>query len=83
MNDALAIYAPIDTLKHVSDNIRIVDGLVINFGFPWPKLPLPTRPYPQARSSAASRLLNQKERRLRARAMLSSFKFSSRKKLYF
>lgn len=82
MNDALATQKPIDTLKHVSENIGIVDGLVIHFGFPWPKLPFPTRPYRQARSSAASRFLNQKDRRLRARAMLSSCKFFSRKKLY-
>ncbi len=43
MNDALATYAPINTLKRVTDNVWIVDGPVIRFGFPWPKLPFPTR----------------------------------------
>ncbi len=43
MNDALATYAPINTLKRVADDVWIVDGPVIRFGFPWPKLPFPTR----------------------------------------
>lgn len=43
MDDALAAYAPINTLKPVVDNVWIVDGPVIRFGFPWPKLPFPTR----------------------------------------
>jgi hypothetical protein len=43
MNDALATYAPINTLKRVVENVWIVDGPVIRFGFPWPKLPFPTR----------------------------------------
>jgi Domain of unknown function (DUF4336) len=43
MNDALATYAPINTLKRVTENVWIVDGPVIRFGFPWPKLPFPTR----------------------------------------
>jgi Domain of unknown function (DUF4336) len=43
MNDALATYPPINTLKPVVENVWIVDGPVIRFGFPWPKLPFPTR----------------------------------------
>ncbi len=43
MNDALATYPPINTLKPVVKNVWIVDGPVIRFGFPWPKLPFPTR----------------------------------------
>jgi hypothetical protein len=43
MNDARATYAPIDTLKAVTDDVWIVDGPVIRFGFPWPKMPFPTR----------------------------------------
>ncbi len=43
MDDALATYPPINTLKRVTDNIWIVDGPVIRFGFPWPKMPFPTR----------------------------------------
>ena len=43
MSDPLAVYAPINTLKPVVDNIWIVDGPVIRFGFPWPKMPFPTR----------------------------------------
>jgi Domain of unknown function (DUF4336) len=43
MNDALATYPPINTLKRVVENVWIVDGPVIRFGFPWPKLPFPTR----------------------------------------
>lgn len=36
-------YAPINTLKPVSDDVWIVDGPVIRFGMPWPKMPFPTR----------------------------------------
>jgi Domain of unknown function (DUF4336) len=36
-------YPPLNTLKPVADNIWIVDGPVIRFGAPWPKLPFPTR----------------------------------------
>jgi len=43
MNDARATYPPINTLKRVVDNVWIVDGPVIRFGLPWPKLPFPTR----------------------------------------
>lgn len=43
MNDARATYAPIDTLKPVADDLWIVDGPVIRFGMPWPKMPFPTR----------------------------------------
>jgi hypothetical protein len=41
--DARAVYAPINTLKHVADNIWIVDGPVIRFGTPWWRMPFPTR----------------------------------------
>jgi hypothetical protein len=36
-------YPPLDTLKPVADNVWIVDGPVIRFGLPWPKMPFPTR----------------------------------------
>jgi hypothetical protein len=36
-------YPPINTLKPVVDDLWIVDGPVIRFGFPWPKMPFPTR----------------------------------------
>lgn len=38
-----ATYPPLDTLKPVADNVWIVDGPVIRFGMPWPKLSFPTR----------------------------------------
>ncbi|MBX9843433.1 MAG: DUF4336 domain-containing protein [Xanthobacteraceae bacterium] len=41
--DARLVYAPINSLKQAADNIWIVDGPVIRFGMPWPKLPFPTR----------------------------------------
>ncbi len=34
---------PLDTLKGVADNVWLVDGPLIWFGFPWPKMPFPTR----------------------------------------
>ena len=40
---ARATYPPLNTLKPVVDNLWIVDGPVIEFGFPWPKFPFPTR----------------------------------------
>jgi hypothetical protein len=36
-------YAPLNTLKSVADDIWLVDGPVIRFGMPWPKMPFPTR----------------------------------------
>jgi len=42
-DDARATYPPLNTLKPVAENLWIVDGPVIRFGFPWPKLPFPTR----------------------------------------
>ncbi len=36
-------YPPLNTLKSVADNLWIVDGPIILFGMPWPKLPFPTR----------------------------------------
>ena len=43
VDDTLATYPPLNTLKRVAENIWIVDGPVIRFGFPWPKFPFPTR----------------------------------------
>jgi len=40
---AHALYSPINALKPVADSIWIVDGPLIRFGMPWPKLPFPTR----------------------------------------
>jgi hypothetical protein len=36
-------YPPLDTLKSVTDNVWIVDGPVIRFGYLRPKMPFPTR----------------------------------------
>ncbi|WP_114952298.1 DUF4336 domain-containing protein [Sphingosinicella terrae] len=36
-------YDPINRLKPVTENVWIVDGPVIRFGLPWPKMPFPTR----------------------------------------
>jgi hypothetical protein len=36
-------YSPINVLKPVCDDVWIVDGPLIRFGLPWPKLPFPTR----------------------------------------
>jgi hypothetical protein len=36
-------YAPLDTLKPVAANLWIVDGPIIRFGMPWPKMAFPTR----------------------------------------
>lgn len=36
-------YPPLDTLKPVTDDVWIVDGPLIRFGMPWPKMPFPTR----------------------------------------
>lgn len=36
-------YPPLDTLKPVADNVWIVDGPVVRFGMPWPKMPFSTR----------------------------------------
>lgn len=36
-------YPPLNTLKAVAENVWIVDGPVIQFGMPWPKLSFPTR----------------------------------------
>nr|WP_245428884.1 DUF4336 domain-containing protein [Phyllobacterium phragmitis] len=41
--DAHVTYPPLNTLKAVCDNVWIVDGPVIRFGMPWPKMPFPTR----------------------------------------
>lgn len=36
-------YPPLNTLKPVAEDLWIVDGPVIRFGMPWPKMPFPTR----------------------------------------
>jgi hypothetical protein len=36
-------YPPLNTLKPVVDDLWIVDGPIIRFGAPWPKMPFPTR----------------------------------------
>jgi hypothetical protein len=36
-------YPPLGTLKPVAENLWIVDGPIIRFGMPWPKMPFPTR----------------------------------------
>jgi hypothetical protein len=44
MHDAAReTYPPLNTLKPVCDDVWIVDGPVIRFGMPWPKMPFPTR----------------------------------------
>jgi hypothetical protein len=40
---ATGSYEPINTLKRVCDEVWIVDGPIIRFGMPWPKMPFPTR----------------------------------------
>ncbi|HVW65110.1 MAG TPA: DUF4336 domain-containing protein [Nitrosospira sp.] len=37
------VYPPLNVLKPVAQNLWIVDGPVIRFGLPWPKIPFPTR----------------------------------------
>jgi hypothetical protein len=41
--DVEATYPPLNTLKTVARDLWIVDGPVIHFGMPWPKMPFPTR----------------------------------------
>ncbi|WEX10559.1 DUF4336 domain-containing protein [Chelativorans sp. AA-79] len=36
-------YPPLNTLKPVAKDVWIVDGPLIRFGMPWPKMPFPTR----------------------------------------
>ena len=43
MNATYATYPPLNTLKRVADGLWIVDGPIIRFGMPWPKMPFPTR----------------------------------------
>lgn len=38
-----ATYPPLDTAKAVAENLWVVDGPLIAFGMPWPKMPFPTR----------------------------------------
>lgn len=41
--DARATYPPLGTPKPIADDAWIVDGPLIRFGMPWPKMPFPTR----------------------------------------
>lgn len=43
MTGSAIAYPPLNTLKSVTDEVWIVDGPVIRFGMPWPKMPFPTR----------------------------------------
>jgi hypothetical protein len=43
MNEGRLTYTPLNTLKRIADDVWIVDGPVIRFGLPWPKLSFPTR----------------------------------------
>ena len=36
-------YPPLNTLKPIAENVWIVDGPIIEFGMPWPKMGFPTR----------------------------------------
>ncbi|MFM0418777.1 DUF4336 domain-containing protein [Paraburkholderia aromaticivorans] len=38
-----ATYPPLNTLKRIAEHLWIVDGPIIRFGMPWPKMPFPTR----------------------------------------
>jgi hypothetical protein len=38
-----ATYPPLHTPKRIADDAWIVDGPLIRFGMPWPKMPFPTR----------------------------------------
>lgn len=42
-DDLHSSYPPLNCLKAVTDDVWIVDGPVIRFGAPWPKMPFPTR----------------------------------------
>jgi hypothetical protein len=42
-DNASITYAPINTLKRVAEDVWIVDGPVIRFGWPWPKFRFSTR----------------------------------------
>lgn len=43
MHGSFGTYPPLDTLKPVARDVWIVDGPIIHFGMPWPKMPFPTR----------------------------------------
>jgi hypothetical protein len=42
-HEAQATYPPLNTLKPVARDVWIVCGPTIGFGFPWPRMALPTR----------------------------------------
>src|SRR3546814_2604514 len=41
--EPLACYPPLNTPKPIATDAWIVDGPIIRFGMPWPKMPFPTR----------------------------------------
>jgi hypothetical protein len=41
--DAEQTYPPLNTLKPICEDLWIVDGPIIRFGMPWPKMAFPTR----------------------------------------
>jgi len=43
MPNASATYPPLNTLKPIAEQVWIVDGPIIRFGMPWPKMSFPTR----------------------------------------
>ena len=42
-HQADSTYPPLGTLKGVAEDVWVVDGPIIRFGMPWPKMPFPTR----------------------------------------
>lgn len=42
-HEHVGTYPPLNTLKPVAESVWIVDGPIIRFGMPWPKMPFPTR----------------------------------------
>src|SRR3546814_170004 len=42
-HEPVACYPPLNTPKPIATDAWIVDGPIIRFGMPWPKMPFPTR----------------------------------------
>src|SRR3546814_21060694 len=42
-HEPVACYPPLNTPKSIAADAWIVDGPIIRFGMPWPKMPFPTR----------------------------------------
>src|SRR3546814_1010518 len=42
-HEPVACYPPLNTHKPIATDAWIVDGPIIRFGLPWPKMPFPTR----------------------------------------